>query len=98
MCEVTDEDDERPLTTGRDVETVWLHRKGTVPGEALKAAVAELDHDLDASWFVAAEAGAMRAIRAHLLDERGTDPGRVQTRGYWRRGETDYPDHDYGED
>ena len=42
----------------------------------------------------------MRRIRDHLerLDERGIDLERIHTRGYWKLGETNYPDHDYGKD
>jgi NADPH-dependent ferric siderophore reductase len=32
------------------------------------------------------------------LKERKVDPAKVHTRGYWRLGETNYPDHDYGND
>ena len=52
--------------------------------------------ELDADWFVACEAGAMRGIREHLRNDRAVAPERMETRGYWRRGEANYPDHDYG--
>lgn len=100
ICEVTDSDDERPLTPTRDIDVTWLHRApdDAEPGALLHAAVAALPADLDADWFVACEAGAMRRIRSHLRTDRQIADERLQTRGYWRRGETDYPDHDYGED
>lgn len=99
-CEVADKSDERPLTPTRDVHVTWLHRSGTSvePRDLLRAAVENLPAELDADWFVACEAGAMRSIRAHLRNDRQIAPDRAQTRGYWRRGETNYPDHDYGED
>ena len=50
------------------------------------------------AWWIACEAGAMRRIRKHLLGERRIDPALVHTRGYWKLGETNYPDHDYGAD
>jgi NADPH-dependent ferric siderophore reductase len=40
----------------------------------------------------------MRRIRRHLLQERALPRAHVVTRGYWRLGETDHPDRDYGED
>ena len=40
----------------------------------------------------------MRRIRRHLLAERGLGPSAIVTRGYWKLGETNYTDHDYGTD
>ena len=40
----------------------------------------------------------MRRIRRHLLKERGLDPATIVTRGYWKLGDTNYTDHDYGEE
>ncbi|WP_436794631.1 siderophore-interacting protein [Actinospongicola halichondriae] len=100
LCEVNDGSDERSLSTIGDLDVRWLHRSATQdpPGALLRAAVEDLPAGLDADWFVACEAAAMRGIRNHLRTTRGVDPKRLQTRGYWRQGETDYPDHDYGED
>lgn len=100
ICEVIDADDERHLTTIRKIDVQWLHRASTdaEPGALLHEGVTALPGDLDADWFVACEAGAMRRIRSHLRSDRHVAPERVQTRGYWRRGQTDYPDHDDGED
>ena len=100
LCEVGEAADQRPLSAVRDVDDRWLHRApaGAEPGVLLAEAIEQLPPDLDADWFVACEAGAMRRIRTHLLTERRVVPGRVQTRGYWRRGEKGYPDHDYGDD
>ena len=100
LCEVAGERDERPLSPNHDVDISWLHRatSGFGPGALLFDAVKELPSDLDADWFVACEAGAMRRIRRHLRIDRRVEPGRLQTRGYWRQGATNHPDHDYGED
>ena len=51
----------------------------------------------DRVW-VACEAGVVRQIRTYLLAERSLPRDRVTTRGYWRLGEANHPDHDYGED
>ena len=48
--------------------------------------------------YVACEADAMRRIRRYLLTERGIPAAQLVTRGYWKQGETDHPDRDYGED
>jgi NADPH-dependent ferric siderophore reductase len=46
--------------------------------------------------WVACEATVMRRVRAQLLDRYGRE--RLSTRGYWKRGEANHPDHDTGED
>jgi NADPH-dependent ferric siderophore reductase len=46
--------------------------------------------------WAAAEAGVVRGVRRRLVDEFGRD--RLTTRGYWRVGASNHPDHDYGED
>ena len=40
----------------------------------------------------------MRDIRRYFTRERGVPVGQLVTRGYWRAGEQNHPDHDYGED
>jgi len=101
LCEVAAAAEERPLSPSVEAAPRWLHRDGarSVPGTLLEAAVRELETpDATACWWIACEAAAMRRIRLHLLRERGIDPSRVHTRGYWKLGETAYPDHDYGND
>jgi NADPH-dependent ferric siderophore reductase len=49
-------------------------------------------------WWIACEAATMRRIRDFLLDEIGVDGEKLHNRGYWRLGESNYPDHDYGKD
>lgn len=98
LCEVADHTDERPLTHTRDLDVIWLHRSAAEPGALLHTALQDLPAALDADWFVATEAAAMRRIRNHLRTDRQIAPERLQTRGYWRSGETNYPDHDYGDD
>ncbi len=40
----------------------------------------------------------IRRIRSHLLVERSFDPASIVTRGYWKQGVPNNPDHDFGED
>jgi NADPH-dependent ferric siderophore reductase len=82
LCEVTDADDERPISPEREVAVTWLHRS---TGGDLEAAVRALPTDLRAGWFVAAEARVVRRLDRHLRDERGAEA--VEARGYWRRRE-----------
>jgi NADPH-dependent ferric siderophore reductase len=48
--------------------------------------------------WTACEAAAVRTIRRHLLGPLALPADRVLTRGYWRRGEENHPDHDYGDE
>ena len=101
LCEVADAAERRPLSPRADVPATWLFRDGAsrVPGSLLERAVRDLPAPGPTTcWWIACEAAAMRRIRRHLLVERGVDPARVHTRGYWKHGETAYPDHDYGRD
>ncbi len=71
---------------------------GAEPGSMLEAAIRSASLPEGVRLYVAAEAGAIRRIRRHLLQERGMAPAQMVTRGYWKLGETDHPDRDYGED
>lgn len=74
-------------------------RRGETPMTALAEALADgaLPAGEGRVW-VAGEARGVRRIRAHLVGERGLPATSLVTRGYWRQGEADHPDHDYGED
>lgn len=64
-------------------ETRWLIGADLL-ADAVRAA--ELpDGDGVYAW-IAGEAGAVRALRRHLVGERGLDRRRVAFSGYWRRG------------
>ncbi|MCM3924575.1 siderophore-interacting protein, partial [Frankia sp. AiPs1] len=67
-----------------------------VPGELLAESVAAASLPAGTAAWVAGEASAVRRIRRQLLDS-GLDRGQVSTRGYWRLGAADHPDHDFGE-
>jgi NADPH-dependent ferric siderophore reductase len=64
----------------------WLHRDGAEHGAKLLEAVrgAKLPDGSVAAW-IAGEAGTVRALRRHLVGERGFDKGDVEFTGYWRR-------------
>ena len=48
--------------------------------------------------YIACEAMAMRRLRHLLIDELGVPKAQVIGRGYWKLGEVNHPDHDYGDD
>jgi NADPH-dependent ferric siderophore reductase len=102
LLEVVDAEEEHLVEAGGPrAEIRWL-RRGPDPGNAgreLEAAVRRLELPPGSGRiYVACEADAMRRIRRHLLQERQFPRAHLVTRGYWRYGETDHPDRDYGED
>jgi NADPH-dependent ferric siderophore reductase len=101
VAEVADEAEELKFDTAADLSVTWRHR-GTDhagPGTLAAQAVRELDlpGGRGAGW-IGLEASAMRTVRRHLLGERGLDRDQLYTRGYWKIGVADHPDHDTGED
>jgi NADPH-dependent ferric siderophore reductase len=86
------------LASEAEVVATWLPRRAGRFGEALEAAVSVADVAGVAGVWIACEATAVRRIRGALLTDRGVDPTTLVTRGYWRLGEQNHPDHDYGED
>ncbi|MFF5925343.1 SIP domain-containing protein [Streptomyces hydrogenans] len=75
----------------------WHDRVGE-PGAALVHALHHTGLGDDTHVWIACEASAVRKARSYLLDDRMPPRPQVTTRGYWRVGEADPPDHDHGED
>ena len=83
--------DEIAMPSNGDVEVRWLHRVGATDPEALlEAAVASAEFPAGTfDVFVHGEAGEVRAVRRHLVAERGVDPSTASISPYWRRTFTD---------
>lgn len=100
FVEVESAEDELPLESPATLDVTWLHR-GTdidVAGRHIEAAIRSAPLQADERIWVGCEAGVMRDIRRHLLQDRGLPRSRVYTHGYWKRGTPNHPDHDLGED
>jgi NADPH-dependent ferric siderophore reductase len=99
ICEVEDTAEERPLSPRVDAAVQWLHRAtaNTASGALLLQAAGALALPAGAACWIACEAGMMRRIRDTLL-AAGVARSQIHGRGYWKAGETAYPDHDYGDD
>lgn len=97
--EVTDSDDEIEFASPAKTAITWHHRRapGAWGAELDEAARAAAISDGTRVW-VACEASAMRGIRRYFLTERRVPASLLVTRGYWRLGEANHPDHDYGDD
>ncbi|MEU3622291.1 NADPH-dependent ferric siderophore reductase [Amycolatopsis coloradensis] len=84
---VEDAGEEQSLATKAEARITWLHRG---KGDDLAAAVRALDwHDGVVQAFVHGEAGFVRDLRRHLLDDRGMRRDLLSISGYWRIGKTD---------
>jgi NADPH-dependent ferric siderophore reductase len=98
--EIGDKTEELGWKTDAQLQVTWLQRQdGQRSGELLPPAIAEAQPpNGDTRVWVACEAGVMRQVRKHLLDVLRLDPSAIVTRGYWKEGEPNYRDGDYGED
>ncbi|MEH1102273.1 siderophore-interacting protein [Micromonospora sp. CPCC 205561] len=87
FVEVADAAEEQPLTSPGAVRLTWLHRGDRPVGEALVAAVRDLEFPPgDVHAFVHGEATFVKELRRLLRVERGVARERLSISGYWRRG------------
>ncbi|MFI7601509.1 siderophore-interacting protein [Actinoplanes sp. NPDC049681] len=83
FVEVADAAEEQKLDAG----VTWLHRGGRPVGEALVAAVRDLEWPAgDVQAFVHGEAGFVKELRRLLRVEKQIPAARLSISGYWRRG------------
>ncbi|NBE51413.1 siderophore-interacting protein [Streptomyces boluensis] len=87
FVEVAGPEEEQDAVSPDGARITWLHR-GTRPvGEALVAAVRELDFPAgDVQAFVHGEAGFVKELRRHLRLDREIPRERLSISGYWRLG------------
>ncbi|MFF2044429.1 siderophore-interacting protein [Kitasatospora sp. NPDC058170] len=85
FIEVADAAERQAFDTRAELTVHWVYRDGAAPGGPLTAAVraAELPGGTPFAWL-AGEAGAVRALRRHLVEERGLARQAVEFGGYWR--------------
>jgi NADPH-dependent ferric siderophore reductase len=96
--EVAGPGDEMPLTSPAGITVTWHHRNRPDGwGDELNHAARAASIAAGTRVWVACEAAAVRRIREHLLTVQRVPASAVVTRGYWRAGEANHPDHDYGE-
>jgi len=87
--EIAHEDDRQQLPSFADTDITWLVRGEATAArrepvlDALRAA--ELPEGTPYAW-IAGESGTVKAVRRHLVRERGIDRRAVKFTGYWRRG------------
>lgn len=90
MLEVSDGGAQIPLVSGPRIEVHWLHREDRAEGSLLVPGLRWLslpqDDQGEGYVWAAGEAAAMRAVRQHLVEERGVDKTRIRASAYWKRG------------
>lgn len=84
-------------TVGLDGRATVVVRNGRAPGAALHEVLTTSLPEGAGQVWVAGEASAIRTTRRWLLAERGLAATSLVTRGYWRSGGADHPDHDFGD-
>lgn len=90
FVEVSGPEEEQKIAAPDGVALTWLHRGDRPVGEALVAAVRELDFPAgDVHAFVHGEAGFVKDLRRYLRVERDVPRERLSISGYWRLGKTD---------
>jgi NADPH-dependent ferric siderophore reductase len=89
IAEVEGPQDELELTSPGDLRVQWLHT-GARASDALVDAVRALDFPAGrVHAFVHGEAAAVRAVRKHLLVDRGVPKEDLSASGYWKRSRTE---------
>ncbi len=90
VVEVDDSGDEQRFDTRARLDARWLHRGAAEAGEQkllLQKAIAALALPPGEGYaWVAAEAAAAKALRRHLVEERGLNKDRVKAAAYWKQG------------
>lgn len=88
VLEVADASAHLAFDTRADLQVIWRHREDAAPGEPpLLSAVRELAlPDGDGYVWAAGESADIRAVRQHLVGERGVDKSRIRAAAYWKRG------------
>lgn len=89
LAEIDSEADEIAFDTQAELTLKWAHRRGTEPGLSHVLLDALKPMKLPAGDFhawVGCESAIAKALRAHLVGERGANPKWTRASGYWRRG------------
>ncbi|MEV7592529.1 siderophore-interacting protein [Streptomyces sp. NPDC089922] len=91
--EVPHEDDRLALDTAADADITWIVREGGGREragrvlDALRSAQPQDAQTAEAPYvWLAGEAGTVRAVRRHFVQERSVDRRSVRFTGYWRLG------------
>jgi NADPH-dependent ferric siderophore reductase len=100
LIETLSLESDRPVLPDHPLTSIeWVTADPESPGAALEEALERWAAPAGAgSLWIAAEAVAVRRIRKSLLEKRSIAPDAIVTRGYWREGAVNHPDHDFATD
>lgn len=97
FIEVNDAQDELPLAHYADLTLTWLHRNGAAPGATslLRDAIAATPFPIAETYvWAGGEATGLKAIRRHLLNERGLPKDALDISGHWKYRVTNWDHHE----
>ncbi|RFU44684.1 siderophore-interacting protein [Paraburkholderia sp. DHOC27] len=88
VLEVADPSARIAFDTAAELHEVWCYRSDTsYRGDALLQAVRDTFLPDGAGYvWAAGEAASMRAVRYHLVTERGVDKAHIRAAAYWKQG------------
>jgi NADPH-dependent ferric siderophore reductase len=92
VIEVESKAEEQHFETEADLTLIYAHRNGAAAGTTSlvrDAVAAAIFPQGDVYAYVAGEVNMARAVKAHLLEERGFNPEWVKAAGYWHLGIAD---------
>ncbi|WP_417584607.1 siderophore-interacting protein [Pelagibacterium sp.] len=95
VIEVSDNSEIQAIAAPQGAEIHWLSREGAEPGdsEKLLGAVQGLQlPDGPGYVFIAGESGMSKAVRKHMVDDRGHNPDWIKAASYWKSGSEDFDD------
>ena len=101
VVEVVDAAEERPLPGAAHTTLHWAHRGNDAhsTGDAALHVLERLPPPAPTTQvYIACEAGAMRRIRQWAAEHWPVPRPQTVGRGYWKLGNVNHPDHDYGAD
>lgn len=86
VIEVDGPEDEQDLPCPGDLRLTWLYRQDQADGALVDHVRGLVFPEGRVHAFVHGEAGAVKALRRHLVFERGIGTAQLSISGYWRRG------------
>jgi len=95
FVEVAGPEEEQALDSYAKTDICWLHSGLELPGTSgqLELTIQSMAPDLDdCQVWLAGESFMVRAIRTYLLTDRGLNPSRIDSKGYWKMGAADHRD------
>ncbi|WJH42205.1 siderophore-interacting protein [Aliirhizobium terrae] len=84
-------EEEQRFSTAASLTTLWVHRplSDATDASGMIAALGRVELTPDTFVWIAAEASVARAIKMHLVNERGHPLTWIKAAGYWVKGKAD---------